>query len=59
VQSPGSAGLEETAYEVKLKAYLKCVAAAFAKDQRVLAWDICNEPDGMNVGSYGNLQPAE
>ena len=59
VQSPGSAGLEDPAYEVKLKAYVQGVVGAFAKDPRVLAWDIWNEPDGMNTGSYGNLEPAD
>ena len=59
VQSPGSAGLEDPAYEVKLRDYVQGVVGAFAKDPRVLAWDIWNEPDGMNTGSYGDLEPAD
>ena len=59
VQSPGFAGLEDPAYEVKLKAYVQGVVGVFAKDPRVLAWDVWNEPDGLNVGSYNNLEPAD
>ena len=59
VQSPGSAGLEDPAYEVKLKAYVQGVVGAFANDPRVLAWDIWNEPDGLSLASYPNLEPAD
>ena len=59
VQSPGSAGLEDPTYEVTLKAYVQGVVGAFAKDPRVLAWDIWNEPDGLNMGSYNNLEPSD
>jgi hypothetical protein len=34
------------------------VVSAFAKDQRVLAWDLWNEPDNTNDSSYGKLEPA-
>jgi hypothetical protein len=40
-----------------LEAYVKGVMGAFAKDQRVLAWDIWNEPDNTNGDSYGKLEP--
>jgi hypothetical protein len=36
---------------------VKGVVGAFAKDQRVLAWDIWNEPDNENHGSYNQLEP--
>ena len=36
---------------------MKGVVGAFAKDPRVLAWDIWNEPDNENHGSYGELEP--
>ncbi|AFL89828.1 beta-1,4-xylanase [Terriglobus roseus DSM 18391] len=45
VQSPGTKGLTDPAYEPKLEAYVKGVVSAFSKDDRVLAWDIWNEPD--------------
>jgi len=36
---------------------VKGVIAAFANDDRVLAWDIWNEPDNTNDSSYGKLEP--
>jgi hypothetical protein len=45
VQSPGARELTDPAYEPKLEAYVKGVVGAFAKDDRILAWDIWNEPD--------------
>ena len=35
------------------------VVHAFAKDKRVLAWDIWNEPDNRNGSSYRALEPPE
>ncbi len=57
VQSPGAAGLTDPAQQKRLEAYVKGVVSAFAKDQRVLAWDIWNEPDNMNNSSYGKKEP--
>ena len=45
VQSPGAKELTDPAYEPKLEAYVKAIVGAFAKDDRVLAWDVWNEPD--------------
>jgi hypothetical protein len=36
---------------------VKGVVGALANDKRVLAWDIWNEPDNTNGGSYGHLEP--
>src|ERR687896_522941 len=58
VQSPSRTALQNPAEYPRLEAYVKGVVGAFAKDQRVLAWDIWNEPDNMNPGSYGELEPA-
>jgi hypothetical protein len=33
------------------------VVGAFANDSRVLAWDVWNEPDNTNGGSYGSKEP--
>ncbi len=57
VQSPGAAALKDPAQYPRLEAYVKGVVGAFADDQRVLAWDIWNEPDNVNDGSYGKLEP--
>lgn len=57
VQSPGAAGLGDPAQYPRLKAYVRGVIGAFANDQRILAWDLWNEPDNTNGGSYGRLEP--
>ncbi len=45
VQGPGRAGLADAANYPKLKAYVQGVIRAFANDQRILGWDLWNEPD--------------
>ena len=45
VQSPGKSKLLDPAYEPKLKAYVVGVVGAFASDDRILGWDVWNEPD--------------
>jgi Cellulase (glycosyl hydrolase family 5) len=57
VQSPNRTTLQNPAEYPKLEAYVKGVVGAFGKDQRILAWDIWNEPDNQNGGSYGQLEP--
>ena len=57
VQSPGRASLQNRADYPRLEAYVKGVVSKFAHDQRVLAWDIWNEPDNVNPGSYNQLEP--
>ncbi len=55
VQSPGTRGLVDSTYEPKLKAYVEGVVGAFAKDERILGWDIWNEPDNGDRARF----PAE
>ncbi|HTW45904.1 MAG TPA: cellulase family glycosylhydrolase [Acidobacteriaceae bacterium] len=57
VQSPGRAALTDPAQYPRLKAYVQGVIGAFANDPRILAWDIWNEPDNTNQGSYGKEEP--
>ena len=45
VQSPGKQRLLDPAYEPQLKSYVQGVVGAFAKDNRILGWDVWNEPD--------------
>jgi hypothetical protein len=52
VQSPGAAVLANPADYPRLEQYVKGIVGAFANDQRVLAWDIWNEPDNFNASSY-------
>jgi len=47
VQSPGKQRLLDKTVEPELTAYVEGVVGAFAEDQRVLAWDIWNEPDNQ------------
>jgi hypothetical protein len=57
LQSPGAAALKDASQYPRLEAYVKGVVGAFAKDQRILGWDIWNEPDNTNGGSYASLEP--
>jgi hypothetical protein len=57
VQSPNRTTLQNSAEYSHLESYVKGVVGAFARDQRVLAWDIWNEPDNENHGSYNQLEP--
>src|ERR1700722_17791373 len=57
VQSPGSAVLQNPAEYPRLKAYVQGVVGAFANDSRILGWDLWNEPDNMNEGSYDTKEP--
>jgi hypothetical protein len=57
VQSPGAKALQDSTQYPRLEAYVKGLVGAFAKDERVLGWDIWNEPDNGNGGSYQNLEP--
>ena len=52
VQAPGSEILHNPAQYPHLENYVKGVVGAFANDDRVLAWDLWNEPDNGNDGSY-------
>jgi hypothetical protein len=47
VQSPGKRELLDRSYEPKLKAYVQGVVGAFANDNRILGWDVWNEPDNQ------------
>lgn len=57
LQSPGAQALQDPAQQDRLKAYVEGIVAAFAKDDRVLGWDVWNEPSNTNDGSYGRMEP--
>jgi len=57
VQSPGAKVLEDPSQYPRLAEYVKGIVGAFAHDRRVLAWDIWNEPDNTNEGSYAASDP--
>ena len=54
VQAPGAARLADTSQYGKLEGYVKDIVGTFARDKRILAWDVWNEPNngGGGGGSY-------
>src|ERR1700687_3482636 len=52
VQSPGAIALAAASQYPRLQAYGRGLVGAFGKDDRILAWDIWNEPAADNLGSY-------
>ena len=52
VQSPGYYGLKDSTQYPRLERYVKGVVAKFAKDDRIIGWDIWNEPDNTTGVSY-------
>ena len=57
VQSPGAAKLADTVRYDALRGYVQGVVGRFAKDPRVAAWDIFNEPDNTNRPAYIAYEP--
>jgi hypothetical protein len=55
VQAPGAARLKDASQYGKLESYVKGVVGAFANDDRILGWDVWNEP---NNGGGGNYAPT-
>ncbi len=52
VQSPGAKALADPKQVPRLKAYVQGVIGAFGKDERILGWDIWNEPSSDQTGNY-------
>ncbi len=52
VQSPGAKALADPSQYPRLKAYVQGVVGAFANDDRILAWDVWNEPGSDQTGNY-------
>jgi hypothetical protein len=52
VQGPGAKALDDPKQYSRLKEYVQGVVGAFAKDDRILGWDIWNEPGSDNTGNY-------
>lgn len=59
LQSPGARALQNRAEYPHLRAYVTGVVEAFGKDARVLGWDVWNEPDNTNIGSYESQEPLD
>jgi hypothetical protein len=58
VQSPGVEILRDPARHDELKDYVQGVISQFKSDNRIIAWDVFNEPDNMNRPAYEKLEPA-
>uniref|UniRef100_F4C8Y8 GH10 domain-containing protein n=1 Tax=Sphingobacterium sp. (strain 21) TaxID=743722 RepID=F4C8Y8_SPHS2 len=56
VQSPGSEVLKDSTQYPKLERYVKGVVTHFAQDNRILGWDVWNEPNNPNKSSYGKVE---
>ncbi len=52
VQSPGMELLKNVHACDNLKGYIEGVVSKFKDDDRILMWDMFNEPDNLNVASY-------
>jgi hypothetical protein len=57
VQSPGAKALTDPKQEIRLLNFVQEVVLAFSTDDRILAWDLWNEPDNTNGSSYGGSEP--
>jgi hypothetical protein len=57
LQSPGAKALQDQAQLPRLEKYVKGVLGAFANDNRILAWDVWNEPDNGNGSNLKDLKP--
>lgn len=56
VQSPGAKALADVSQEPRLKAYVQGVVGAFANDDRILGWDVWNEPGSFGGGNYSKTE---
>jgi len=56
VQSPGLKGLADKASYPTYKAYVQDIMRSFGKDERILGWDLWNEPDNA-LGGAGMDSP--
>jgi hypothetical protein len=52
MQAPGAARLSDASQYGKFEAYVKDVVGTFARDKRVVAWDVWNEPNNSGGGNY-------
>ncbi len=52
MQGPGAHCLKDVTQYARLERFVKGVVTPFAHDKRILGWDVWNEPDNTNWGSY-------
>src|SRR5882757_9053089 len=56
VQSPGAKALQDPSQYPRLEAYVQGVVGAFANDDRILGWDVWNEPGSYGGGDYSKTE---
>jgi Cellulase (glycosyl hydrolase family 5) len=56
VQSPGAKALSDPSQYPRLKEYVVGIVGAFAKDDRILGWDVWNEPGSYGGGDYAKSE---
>lgn len=59
VQSPGQYALQDSTQYPRLERYVKGVVSHFANDDRILGWDVWNEPDNMTGPSYEAVEISD
>jgi hypothetical protein len=59
VQSPGGNALADPTQYPRLKEYVQGVVGAFANDDRILGWDVWNEPGSYGGGNYAKSELKE
>ncbi|MGV0636160.1 cellulase family glycosylhydrolase [Mycolicibacillus trivialis] len=57
-QSPGADRIDDRAYRRVLQEYVTSVMTQFRNDDRVLAWDVWNEPDNM-AKQYASVERSD
>ena len=57
VQSPGAKALADPSQYPRFESYVKDIVGSFAKDNRILGWDVWNEPDNTGGGDYNDRSP--
>lgn len=55
MQSPGTARLLDKSTHPALKTYVQDLVKTFAEDDRILGWDVWNEPDNLGGGGYKQI----
>ncbi len=58
VQNPGKDVLLDSTQYPRLEKYTKGVIAKLSADDRILGWDLWNEPENMNNDHYRKMEPA-
>lgn len=59
VQSPGQKVLKDSAQYPMMEKYVKAIVGKFANDDRIIMWDVWNEPDNMTGPSYEKVETPD